>query len=61
VEKSIECPMEMSECRVSAFFPLMGAPLNQTDGSCDFEEINLCQNNPIITKTMKRVWYENIS
>ena len=48
VEKSIECPMEMSECRVSAFFPLMGAPLNETDGSCDFEEINLCQNNQIM-------------
>ena len=32
MDKPMDCPMEMSNCEMSAFVPLIAAPLNEIDG-----------------------------
>lgn len=36
-DKPMDCPMEMSECRVSSFIPLMAAPLNEVNVSKEYD------------------------
>jgi len=39
----IECAMEMSNCELSAFFPLMAAPLNEIDGKSNLDITTIVQ------------------
>lgn len=36
-DKPIDCPMEMANCEMSTFVPLMAAPLNEINGKTDID------------------------
>ncbi|MDP6401656.1 MAG: hypothetical protein QF835_03935 [Candidatus Marinimicrobia bacterium] len=44
-DKPMDCPMEMSNCEMSTFVPLMVAPLHEIDGNTDIDVSTMVQTH----------------
>ena len=51
-DKPMDCPMEMADCELSTFVPLMAAPLNEIDGKTNIDCSSMDQTHS---------YFENVS
>ena len=55
----MDCPMEMANCEMSAFIPLMAAPLHEIDGKTDVDVSSIVQTRSLFESAPTQLFIQN--
>ena len=59
MDKPMDCPMEMANCEMSAFIPLMAAPLHEIDGKTDVDISSIVQTHSLFESAPTQLFIKN--